>query len=59
MNPARPGVPSWVAQLEAPPAARAKVPGVADPLGFAPSASGASKARPPPRARGAASPGAR
>lgn len=27
-------VPSWVSQLESPPAAKSKIPGIVDPVGF-------------------------
>ncbi|UNI21667.1 hypothetical protein JDV02_007638 [Purpureocillium takamizusanense] len=47
----KPSVPAWVAQLESPPAARSKVSGVPDPLGFSPGSSGSKKkdGKPQPR----------
>ncbi|GAO16023.1 hypothetical protein UVI_02056020 [Ustilaginoidea virens] len=35
--------PDWVAQLRSPPAAKSKVPGIPDPVGFSPSLSGPKK----------------
>ncbi|PHH87448.1 hypothetical protein CDD83_8858 [Cordyceps sp. RAO-2017] len=42
-SPSAPDVPAWVAQLESPPPARAKVSGVPDPVGFSASTPGSKK----------------
>ncbi|KAK2591974.1 hypothetical protein QQS21_010310 [Conoideocrella luteorostrata] len=43
MSATKANVPSWVAQLRSPPAAKSKVPGIPDPIGFSSGSSGSKK----------------